>query len=320
MNDSASLPQNPYESYRLAVAGLKTGDRLSAERYLWHAVQSDPRQAGWRVTLARLLMKTGRIDEAAEVLSELPIEDYAPSWCAAIALCYWRKGDSKAALNAILRANEGTRELPPTWRAMEKEIRKAIDRPGAATPELSSEFYDMGYQASDAYRAPSEGSTYVRSWQKIVALTKEFEAESVLDIGCGPGQFAEYFLKSLPNCKYTGVDFSVVAIEAARARCPSAQFLHLDVTKADLPTDHDVIVCTEVLEHIMLDVDLVSSLPPGKLFIGSVPNFDSFGHVRVFENETEVQDRYGPLLRNMMVERVVMNEKADLFVFSGLTP
>lgn len=74
---------------------------------------------------------------------------------------------------------------------------------------------------------------------------------TALDAGCGAGLFTEY-LGSL-GCNVSAVDFSSVAVDFVRQRCPSA-----DVQQASLEqrlpfpdATFDLIWSTEVVEHLL---------------------------------------------------------------------
>ena len=57
---------------------------------------------------------------------------------------------------------------------------------------------------------------------------------AILDIGCGPGNFAQYLVQS--GFRVTGIDISSRMIEAARALVPAATFLLMDCSRLDLPS------------------------------------------------------------------------------------
>lgn len=313
MND-----ESPAEHYKIATDLAVAGQLAKAEIHLRAAIDAQPFRIGWKVALGRLLMRQKRLDEASELFSSLPMEACQPRWLAVMALCYWRVGKTFEAAIAMDRAMAQIENPPPGWRPFQNEISQA-KKTGKSRVELSSKYYDLGYAESDGYRAPPEESSYLVSWQKIIKIIEESGSSSVMDIGCGPGQFAEFFVANLPECRYTGVDFSKVAIKAARVRCPAAAFIQMDLMKSDIPADHDAIICAEVLEHIEFDLDLISRLPSNKFFVGTVPNFDSFGHVRYFENEKEVRDRYRNSLSSVSVKRVPIKGNSHLFLIAGTT-
>lgn len=58
--------------------------------------------------------------------------------------------------------------------------------------------------------------------------------DSVLDVGCGLGEFIFLVTKLNPK-KATGTDFSEEAIKIAKLNVPNAEFLVEDITKTSLP-------------------------------------------------------------------------------------
>ena len=165
-------------------------------------------------------------------------------------------------------------------------------------------YYDIIYKESESYRKSGEKSIYAPVWEKVISIVKERGASYILDLGCGPGQFADFIHKKIPAINYCGVDFSESAIELAKSR----GLTKYNFIKAPLPLkddgiyeNADTVVCLEVLEHIDNDLDVIESIPSGKFIIASVPNFDSLGHIRYFNNEKEVVERYGHLFIDLKV-------------------
>jgi hypothetical protein len=66
----------------------------------------------------------------------------------------------------------------------------------------------------------------------------------------------------------------------------------------------DAVVCTEVLEHIEADREVVALWPKGVHCICSIPNFEADTHVRVFGSEQQVQERYGDLIEISTIRRI----------------
>jgi 2-polyprenyl-3-methyl-5-hydroxy-6-metoxy-1,4-benzoquinol methylase len=83
----------------------------------------------------------------------------------------------------------------------------------------------------------------------------------VLEIGCGPGQLAR-FLCDRGLRSYTGFDFSPRAIEMARAQGTGYPFTvdNALTTCLMLQPDYDLVICTEVLEHIEADLDIIDRI------------------------------------------------------------
>ncbi len=160
--------------------------------------------------------------------------------------------------------------------------------------EESAAFYDRLYVAETSYHQPYEQSHYYFLWSVIVDRVRRAGFKRVLEIGCGPGQLANYlFDQGIDG--YTGLDFSPQAIAMAKGNVPRGQFVVGDARDPAIhkQVDHQVVICTEVLEHIEDDLKVVAAFAPGKTCFCSVPNFACDSHVRFFRDAQEVLERYG---------------------------
>ena len=189
----------------------------------------------------------------------------------------------------------------------------------SGSKEASVVYYDAVFAHSHKYAQSGENCEYISIWQRIVNILYDNGSNSILDLGCGPGQFAEFIAAHMPEVRYTGLDFSSVAISQASRRCPNYLF-----KKMKLPTTNflglpafDSVVCTEVLEHVENDREILSVIPIGTLIVASVPNFDSFGHVRLFRNKEEVMERYGPLIDDIQVQAIALTPQNTLWLMYG---
>jgi len=153
------------------------------------------------------------------------------------------------------------------------------------------QYYNDIYKDSEKYRAHYKSSNYYDLWKQVMEWIEP--GDVIIDLGCGPGQFADmlydYFEKDV---KYTGVDFSGVAVKLARELVPYTFrcFDIFDYMRRN--EEYNKILLLEVLEHIEEDVRLVEMIRPGTEIILSVPNYNSAGHVRVFEGVEQVSERY----------------------------
>lgn len=73
---------------------------------------------------------------------------------------------------------------------------------------------------------------------------KNFNPSSILDIGCGEGEFLNYF--SIAETR-TGIDFSSVAIENAKSRFPQIDFIL--GTEDKIEGTYDLVTSIGVIEH-----------------------------------------------------------------------
>lgn len=110
-----------------------------------------------------------------------------------------------------------------------------------------------GYDAvSHLYRGDAESHEPYSSW--IAALEGLISrGAAVLDLGCGCGVPVARSLAQHGYC-VTGVDFSAVQIQRARALTPTATFVQADASDVAFPArSFDAIVCLYTLIHIPLE-------------------------------------------------------------------
>lgn len=171
--------------------------------------------------------------------------------------------------------------------------------------EAKSDVYDAAHATAEAYNVPVEQSFYYPMFRKVVDEVRARHPSSVLEVGCGSGGLAD-LLTRRRDVTYRGFDFSPVAVRNASQRYPDIGdfFVGDALDSTSYAHTYDLIVCTEVLEHITRDLDVVSMWRPGADCVCSVPNFDYPTHVRHFRDEDEVMRRYSPLIDITSISRV----------------
>lgn len=186
--------------------------------------------------------------------------------------------------------------------------------------EKDSSWYDSVYESSDAYRCHYWQSRYYFIWTVIADRIRRSADKRVLEIGCGSGQLAS-LLRDQGIVKYTGFDFSNVAIRLARQLVPEYTFLVADARYTELVPngDYDWVVCTEVLEHIVEDLEVLKRIPPSRRCLGTVPNFPYRSHVRHFSSADEVIARYAALFDEFDVMSLCGSKQGQIyFLFEGV--
>jgi SAM-dependent methyltransferase len=123
----------------------------------------------------------------------------------------------------------------------------------------------------------------------ILGLMNSLAPKNVLDIGCGNGRLLDEINKKMkiPVC---GIDLSHSVIERNKRIYPNYEFHHLDIQTDYLDKKYDIVICSEVLEHLenveqaiiniskMVNRYLILTLPKGKIF----PIDKKVGHEKHF--------------------------------------
>jgi len=108
----------------------------------------------------------------------------------------------------------------------------------------------------------------------------------LLDAGCGEGHLIERLHQTYPDYHYFGLDITEIALEKAKRRCPYAKIIRNDLTSLPFENNFfDVVVCTEVLEHIedykRVLQEFSRVLKPGGSFIITFPNENLWSAARL---------------------------------------
>jgi SAM-dependent methyltransferase len=205
---------------------------------------------------------------------------------------------------------------PTALRRVRRGLRRLLrPRPGDDAPgEKTARWYDAVYERSENYRRHYTASEYYFLWAVIADRISSRGVRSVLDIGCGPGQFAS-LLRDRGIRDYCGFDLSPRSIEIARSACPEFEFSVADALQTDLleSRPYDCVVSCEFLEHVERELDVLRRIRPATRFFGTVPNFASAGHVRSFESTEDVERRYGPLFAELRVDVFRFDARGKVF-------
>lgn len=114
------------------------------------------------------------------------------------------------------------------------------------------DFYDGKW--SDASAA--KGVSAILRQRQIVRYIEQFTSASeltIVDLGCGKGILAEALAAF---GRVIGVDFASQTIRDNQTRTPHVNFIQGDVADRALPSrlgEHDVVVSSEVIEHLRIE-------------------------------------------------------------------
>lgn len=187
--------------------------------------------------------------------------------------------------------------------------------------EQPPEFYDQTFELNSDYRKHYTESSYYPVWTVIADRIRGEKDISVIDIGCGSGQFGS-FMRDFGVSRYTGIDFSKSRIAYAKSICPEFHFYDLDVFQEEIldQFDYDLVVVLEFLEHVENDIGVLTNLKRGTKVLASVPNFPAQGHVRLFHSESEVLTRYCNVFERLEVDKIIANSTGKaFFIIEGIT-
>jgi SAM-dependent methyltransferase len=151
--------------------------------------------------------------------------------------------------------------------------------------------YDRGWETKwDDMKRYGPFSRHIRRILKDII--RPLEIESVLDIGCGQGSLLQELCVEFPSIKPYGVDISKSAVELAIQRVPNGRFWVSDISQQPLNEKYDLVVCSEVLEHIPDDITTIQNLRQmtDKYLLISAPQ----GRMRRFERKVGHVRNYAP--------------------------
>jgi SAM-dependent methyltransferase len=154
-------------------------------------------------------------------------------------------------------------------------------------PALKPAEYDQGWEIKwDDMKKYGPFSRHLR--RLIENLIRPLAFKTVLDVGCGQGSLLGELRAQFPHIQPAGMDLSGKAIDLARRRVPEGKFFAGDLTREPLNDKFDLVICSEVLEHIPDDLAAMRNLArmTGKYLVVSAPQgcmrrFEAaVGHVR----------------------------------------
>jgi len=160
---------------------------------------------------------------------------------------------------------------------LEREFHLKIvgERDPAVRQEL---YYELYNRVHPLYKAANSCETSIRNQSKaklVNLFTRELRGKSVLDVGCGNGQFLRSVHAKLKHGKLVGIDISPVVLPDKH---DNLTFMQGNVIDFSLEDKFDVVFSDNVIEHIALPdlpVHLQSirnALVPGGTLIIIAPN------------------------------------------------
>jgi 2-polyprenyl-3-methyl-5-hydroxy-6-metoxy-1,4-benzoquinol methylase len=92
--------------------------------------------------------------------------------------------------------------------------------------------------------------TPIHTRRLILNEAANLQFASVLDVGCGSGILISETREHFPGLRYAGADLARTAVERGRRRYPGISFHQLDIETEALPDTFDLVLFSEVVEHL----------------------------------------------------------------------
>lgn len=96
------------------------------------------------------------------------------------------------------------------------------------------------------YLAPERVDFY----EEVAELCAPWNPRSVIDVGCGSGHLLRALADKTSPQRVVGIDHANAGIERARQLLPSGEFEARDLHDLDFDEIFELVLCTEVLEHL----------------------------------------------------------------------
>lgn len=171
--------------------------------------------------------------------------------------------------------------------------------------------YDVMYQSFIDYK---------EEFEFYSGIIKMHRKKSVLEIGCGSGNLAKYFIGSTVD--YSGLDISHDMINLSKKRNPSGQFMQGDVTNYRLHESTDAVIITgRTTSYLLSNYEVLSALDCIKenMNTGGLLCFDFIDAKRFFKEIEggidlihEVQANSRHFLR---ISSLKLNRKLENYMF-----
>lgn len=78
--------------------------------------------------------------------------------------------------------------------------------------------------------------------------------KTILDFGCGKGDFYRFLSERGFSCKYTGIDINENLIDLAKKKYPDVEFLVLDIEEETLRKEYDIVFICGVFNLRIADI------------------------------------------------------------------
>lgn len=152
-------------------------------------------------------------------------------------------------------------------------------------------YFDKWYR--DPKHKVSTAGALRRKAAMVVGVAEyylEREIRTVLDVGCGEGQWQPVLRKMRPRVKYLGIDPSAYAVERFGKRRNLRQGTFAQLAEMDLAGSYDLVICSNALYYIPaeeLEIGLWALAPR----IGGVAFLEAYDTETPLKGDTRNMER-----------------------------
>ena len=172
-----------------------------------------------------------------------------------------------------------------------------MNRPDIVENEVGPEQYDNHWSCKCSY---IQEHPYEKHMVEMIKRSG-YKPVNILEVGAGFGFTLIKVLQELKPKTYVAYEFSSAIYHIRgllynfKSNCEVFLF-QKTFRYIHNPKPYDCVIALEIFEHITWDLEFIERLSPGTKVFFSLPNKPGKFHVRHFENEKEITDRYESLL------------------------
>lgn len=119
-------------------------------------------------------------------------------------------------------------------------------------------FYEDFWSRTEDQRIHGPVGKHTR--RLIRSVIRGLPIKSVLDVGCGEGTMLAELFADRNDLRIAGTDISEGALAMARKKNPTAEFRTFDLRNTPLDDRFDLVICSEVMEHLPEDEGALRSM------------------------------------------------------------
>ena len=129
------------------------------------------------------------------------------------------------------------------------------------SPPVATDYYDQRWEAENVSAKPPNPLRVSLVVERVQQAVGSRKGPNILDVGCGNGWILHALASaSLGNWNLFGLEPSAIGVRNSKNRVPEAQVVQGYLGEQDFEHKFDVVICSEVIEHVPHQAEFVSCL------------------------------------------------------------